>query len=97
MPEFLINSSFEILMKYVFPLFNNIEILIHPVDSNYENSFQVYGKMVLGIVVGEKTTIFMSFMIYQSSFLTTETKDGDSLSQVRWMPFQNLKSVTKYL
>jgi hypothetical protein len=42
MPEFLINSSFEILMKYVFPLFNNIEILIHPVKPNYEKSFQVY-------------------------------------------------------
>jgi hypothetical protein len=29
-------------MKYVFPLFNNIEILIYPVKPNYKNSFQVY-------------------------------------------------------
>ena len=42
MPDFLINSSFEILMKYVFPLFNNIEILIHPVKPNYINSFKIY-------------------------------------------------------
>jgi len=42
MPEFLINSSFEILMKYVFSLFNNIEILIYPVKPNYANSFFVY-------------------------------------------------------
>jgi len=38
MPEFLINSSFEILMKYLFPLFNNIEILINPNTRRYQNS-----------------------------------------------------------
>jgi hypothetical protein len=38
MPEFLINSSFEILMKYLFPLFNNIEIIINSNKREYENS-----------------------------------------------------------
>ena len=38
MPEFLINSSFEILMKYLFPLFNNIEIIISPNKRKYNNS-----------------------------------------------------------
>jgi hypothetical protein len=45
MPEFLINSSFEILMKHLFPLFANIEILVYEAKSekpNYPNSFRVY-------------------------------------------------------
>ena len=42
MPDFLINSSFEILMKYLLPLFNNIEILMYPNKLNYKNSFCIY-------------------------------------------------------
>jgi len=47
MPESLINSSFEILMKHLLPIFNissdcSIEISIYPNKLNYKNSFHVY-------------------------------------------------------
>jgi hypothetical protein len=42
MPESLINPSFEILMKNLFPLFYNIEISIYPNRLNYSNSFHIY-------------------------------------------------------
>lgn len=47
MPESLINPSFEILMKHLFPIFNispdcSIEISIYPHKLNYKNSFHIY-------------------------------------------------------
>jgi len=47
MPESLINPSFEILMKHLFPIFNispdcSIEISIYPNKLNYKNSFHIY-------------------------------------------------------
>jgi len=41
MPDFLINSSFEILMKNLFILFNNFEIVIYPNNNNYVNSYKI--------------------------------------------------------
>jgi len=44
MPESLINTSFEIVMKNLFPLFNrdnSIEILIYPNKSIYNNSLKI--------------------------------------------------------
>ena len=42
MPIPLINDSFEILMKFVFPLFNNIEVLIYPNKVLYDKSIHIY-------------------------------------------------------
>ena len=42
LPESLINSSFITLMKYLFPLFNNIEVLIYPTQKLYTNSYCIY-------------------------------------------------------
>ena len=42
MPEALIKASFETLMKFVFPLFNNIEVLLYPNQHLYTNSIHLY-------------------------------------------------------
>jgi hypothetical protein len=42
MPDFLIKQSFQTLMKNLFPLFNNTEILINGKHPMYENSVKIY-------------------------------------------------------
>jgi hypothetical protein len=42
MPNFLINQSFVSLMSYLFPLINNIEILINLTQYKYDNSLKIY-------------------------------------------------------
>jgi hypothetical protein len=42
LPESLVKQSFKILMKNLFPLFNNVEILTYPNKPQYENSFKIY-------------------------------------------------------
>ena len=42
LPELLINSSFITLMKYVFPLFTNIEFLLYPNKPLYDSSYHLY-------------------------------------------------------
>ena len=42
LPAALINSSFITLMKYVFPLFNNIEVLIYPNKPLYDTLYYIY-------------------------------------------------------
>jgi hypothetical protein len=42
MPDFLINQSFHLLMKNLFPLFNNTEILLYGHNSLYQDSVKIY-------------------------------------------------------
>jgi hypothetical protein len=41
-PNFLINQSYEILLKYVFPLFLNIEIIVNNNKPLFNNSVKIY-------------------------------------------------------
>ena len=69
-PDSLINSSFETLMKYVFPLFNNIEILIYPNKSLYNNLNHFYLNLItdtnykIMFLTTELTNYNNSYMIY---------------------------------
>ena len=63
LPELLINTSFEILMKNLFVLFNNIEVLIYPNKRLYDKSFILY---------------LISDTNYKIMFLQTEVVDIDN-------------------
>ena len=64
MPHSLINSSFEILMKNIFLLFNNIDIFIYPNNLNLTHSNKY------------TNSISNKFMIFKSSFLNLLTRNN---------------------
>ena len=103
MPTSLINASFETLMKFVFPLFNNIEVLIYPNKPLYTNSYHLYliddTNYKIMFLTDHPRNIDNKYMIYDEVDMMANplTCELNSPSTSADLPFEELFDIAKRL